>query len=647
MTSSNYKVLTITAVIVILLSMMIVSAPSQAEIFTFNTIDETDNISDNSSWQMNPAIWGDLIVWEDYRDDPRGGWASPGNRDSNIYLYNLSSGETKRLTQDDSSQIRPDIWENYVVWEDYRNGDPDIYMLDLNDGSSEPIRITPEGAQRRPRIHGGRVVWEDYRDHSYGDIYMYDIEGDEVYLISTSEPNSLPIAKRNPDIYGDIIAWSDYRKDRFTSDIYYYDLSLVDEGGEHYFKIDHGYDSPAERAIADDDVHQHSPSVYEDTVVWTERSEGTNNVFMKTIGEEKQAVSTESSSENRPRIFGSRVVFYEMYYEDGKHTYDSIYSYDLIEEEKELVKRVELQEGDLTGVKYARNPVIHSNNIVWEERHPSDHDRLESQYDIYHTSLENEPPEIRWSKLESHTGEDGMELNVTLEEGAFVNVTAEVFDKDGDLEEVYVNSLELGITRQQMEMISKDVFNTQIPIEQKGDFTLQVHAEDLAGNQVSHNVLSLSVVSPPPEVIFIGVGTAEDDLGEHVEFLLEEGNVLYFAIELDREVESVRLVVEDYLPGGADMELSEGRYTRAMPYMEEWTSGNKTAYMEIVDEDGRSFDSQELYIEAVEPEPDDPEENGNIFYIIILIAVIIAAAVILVWKFKPELFKGEEGPRKY
>lgn len=647
MTSSNYKVLTITAVIVILLSMMIVSAPSQAEIFTFNTMDETDNISDNSSWQMNPAIWGDLIVWEDYRDDPRGGWASPGNRDSNIYLYNLSSGETKRLTQDDSSQIRPDIWENYVVWEDYRNGDPDIYMLDLNDGSSEPIRITPEGAQRRPRIHGGRVVWEDYRDHSYGDIYMYDIEGDEVYLISTSEPNSLPIAKRNPDIYGDIIAWSDYRKDRFTSDIYYYDLSLVDEGGEHYFKIDHGYDSPAERAIADDDVHQHSPSVYEDTVVWTERSEGTNNVFMKTIGEEKQAVSTESSSENRPRIFGSRVVFYEMYYEDGKHTYDSIYSYDLIEEEKELVKRVELQEGDLTGVKYARNPVIHSNNIVWEERHPSDHDRLESQYDIYHTSLENEPPEIRWSKLESHTGEDGMELNVTLEEGAFVNVTAEVFDKDGDLEEVYVNSLELGITRQQMEMISKDVFNTQIPIEQKGDFTLQVHAEDLAGNQVSHNVLSLSVVSPPPEVIFIGVGTAEDDLGEHVEFLLEEGNVLYFAIELDREVESVRLVVEDYLPGGADMELSEGRYTRAMPYMEEWTSGNKTAYMEIVDEDGRSFDSQELYIEAVEPEPDDPEENGNIFYIIILIAVIIAAAVILVWKFKPELFKGEEGPRKY
>lgn len=647
MTSSSYKVLTITAVIVILLSMMIVSAPSQAEIFTFNTMDETDNISDNSSWQMNPAIWGDLIVWEDYRDDPRGGWASPGNRDSNIYLYNLSSGETKRLTQDDSSQIRPDIWENYVVWEDYRNGDPDIYMLDLNDGSSEPIRITPEGAQRRPRIHGGRVVWEDYRDHSYGDIYMYDIEGDEVYLISTSEPNSLPIAKRNPDIYGDIIAWSDYRKDRFTSDIYYYDLSLVDEGGEHYFKIDHGYDSPAERAIADDDVHQHSPSVYEDTVVWTERSEGTNNVFMKTIGEEKQAVSTESSSENRPRIFGSRVVFYEMYYEDGKHTYDSIYSYDLIEEEKELVKRVELQEGDLTGVKYARNPVIHSNNIVWEERHPSDHDRLESQYDIYHTSLENEPPEIRWSKLESHTGEDGMELNVTLEEGAFVNVTAEVFDKDGDLEEVYVNSLELGITRQQMEMISKDVFNTQIPIEQKGDFTLQVHAEDLAGNQVSHNVLSLSVVSPPPEVIFIGVGTAEDDLGEHVEFLLEEGNVLYFAIELDREVESVRLVVEDYLPGGADMELSEGRYTRAMPYMEEWTSGNKTAYMEIVDEDGRSFDSQELYIEAVEPEPDDPEENGNIFYIIILIAVIIAAAVILVWKFKPELFKGEEGPRKY
>ncbi len=581
---------------------------------------ENTNLSQNASWQMNPAIWEDLVVWEDYRDDPLGSWATPGNRNSNIYLMNISSGETVRLSQNDSSQVNPDIWENYVVWEDHRNGDPDIYMIDLDDPEDE-IRITDDqGSQKRPKIHGGKIVWEDYRENDFGDIYMYDI------ATGTESPVSTERAIQNsPYIHGDRVVWTDYRNfwageyTQMRADIFVYDISTEEEF-----------------AVAEGDVNQNRPSIYKDTVVWTEYSEGTNNIYMRIIGEEKQIISAESTSEQSPRIYAGRVVFFEV---DRISQYsDSIYVYNILENSKELIAKVDIPEGESPGPTYARNPVIHQNKIVWEERHPSEHPNLSNQYDIYHTTVENEAPDILWSKIETHTGEEGIEVNVTLEEGAYVTVSSEVIDVDSDLDSVYVTSDEMDIDELEMERYNDRYFSVDIPIENKGVFQLTVSAVDRAGNLAYTDNLFLYVQTPLPEIKFAGVGTSMEDLSNEVEFILEEGNTLHFAAEVDEWVESARLVIEEYLPDGANMEQKNDTYVLSVPYQETMTLGNKTAYIEVADEDGRTVQSDELIIRAVEPERVEEPTTG-ILYMVLLIFAILLALVLVIRKFKPELLK--------
>jgi uncharacterized repeat protein (TIGR01451 family) len=43
-------------------------------------------------------------------------------------MYDLSAGQERQITTDPSDQGMPDIYGDKVVWEDYRNGNGDIYL---------------------------------------------------------------------------------------------------------------------------------------------------------------------------------------------------------------------------------------------------------------------------------------------------------------------------------------------------------------------------------------------------------------------------------------------------------------------------------------------------------------------------------------
>jgi TolB protein len=197
-------------------------------IFGYNlSTGETFQIVENVSNQQNPAIHGNIVVWQDDRS---------GNYD--IYGYDLSTGEEFRITEDSSNQGYPAVFGTTIVWEDDRNDNCDIYGVDLSTGKE--FQITRDmNRQSAPCIFENIVLWQDNRGGTW-DIYGFDLSTGMEFTLICKEGDQLW-----PRMYKNIVVWTDHYNDRW--DIYGYDF-LTDEE----FWISGG-----ENAL-----------VYDDTVVW-------------------------------------------------------------------------------------------------------------------------------------------------------------------------------------------------------------------------------------------------------------------------------------------------------------------------------------------------------------------------------------------
>lgn len=238
---------------------------------------EDIQVTTNGSIQWSPAIDGDLIVWEDARN---GNW--------DVYMYDLSSGEEIQITEDGSSQMNPVVsGEGLIVWEDNRNNNWDIYVYDLSSG--EEMQITPNGSdQIAPAIYGNIIVWEDYRNAGQtvydnispqelasldADIYGYDMSTGEEFLVTEDES-----WQGEPAIYGNRIVWTDLRNVEQTSDGS--DNTSQDSG---MFDADiYMYDlsTGEELLITEDGSWQEEPGIYENRIVWTDYRNGNQDIYM-------------------------------------------------------------------------------------------------------------------------------------------------------------------------------------------------------------------------------------------------------------------------------------------------------------------------------------------------------------------------------
>ena len=184
-------------------------------------------ICTDTNAQANPHMFEYFIVWQDNRN---GNW--------DIYGYDLDKGIECAICTADGNQTNPSIGfgsildDLIIAWEDDRNGNSDIYgfkldpaYLDLRIGTEITICTDPF-EQRNPSSMGRYVVWQDNRNGDW-DIYAID------YSAEPGEPNEIVICdeggdQTNPHIeWPWVVVWQDNRNGDW--DIYGLDMEDQNE----------------------------------------------------------------------------------------------------------------------------------------------------------------------------------------------------------------------------------------------------------------------------------------------------------------------------------------------------------------------------------------------------------------------------------
>ena len=200
--------------------------------------------------QSNPAISGDKIVWDDYRN------TAGICRD--IYMYSLDTNTERQITNNPMDQGNPAISGDKIVWGDGRGSNgaqSDIYLYGLATNTERQI-TTNTSNQWNPAISGNKIVWEDDRNSNYNDIYLYDLTTNTERRITNSIGRHY-----NPVISGNKIVWEDDRNGNW--DIYMYDLTTNTEQQVMFSLYDQRY-----------------PRISDNKIIWTDYRNGNEDIYM-------------------------------------------------------------------------------------------------------------------------------------------------------------------------------------------------------------------------------------------------------------------------------------------------------------------------------------------------------------------------------
>lgn len=218
----------------------------------------------SDAWKEMVWIGGDIVVWVDYRNLTL---ATIDSVNSEIYVYNLATSSEIRITNDHGYQEKPFTDGQRVVWIDYSAGYGKVFMYTIS--SNQTREIAPYSAgKNNPRVSGNYIVWEDYRnttsDPKNVDIYMYDLSSDIVKPVCTAQR-----FQGNPYVSGNLIVWEDYRNSDLNpqnADIYLYNIS-----------------ASVERASVTTAGYQGHPTLLNDTLCWLNTSGSVMSLMMRDV----------------------------------------------------------------------------------------------------------------------------------------------------------------------------------------------------------------------------------------------------------------------------------------------------------------------------------------------------------------------------
>lgn len=199
--------------------------------------------------------------------------AVKGGVATDLFLYNVSEDETIRVTQTpDAEDSHVVMSEGRIVWVDWDNDQQDISLYNVVTGDKRRITNDPYG-QSEPDISGQYIVWEDLREaqgrRKGNDIYMYDLKDDSERALSRSQDGT----QKSPAVAGTLVTWTS------GNELYLYDIKR-----EHLIKV-----TEFERRAEEPGIHPYGPNISEGHLVWrgARGLDGKNKVYHLYIGDDR------------------------------------------------------------------------------------------------------------------------------------------------------------------------------------------------------------------------------------------------------------------------------------------------------------------------------------------------------------------------
>jgi TolB protein len=303
-------------------------------------------ICSNPNDQSNPAINGNIVVWQDNR-----------NGSYDIYRNNpadLNDLDGLPVCTADRDQKNPVTNGSVIVWQDTRNsasGYTDIYGFDLTTNTEFPVRVDTNIYQENPAISGRRIVWQDERNGSSNkDIFGFNLDSNSEFQVCTASS-----IQSYPDISGSFVVWQDYRNG-VDMDIYARNIDTGQEfpvctasGTQQYPAISgniivwedyrngnadiYGYNISTAQTfpICTNSAGQYNPAISGDIVVWEDARNGDANrdIYGYKISTATEfSICTVAGNQQRPAVSGNLVVWQD--YRNGNSDIYGAYIPDLV-----------------------------------------------------------------------------------------------------------------------------------------------------------------------------------------------------------------------------------------------------------------------------------------------------------------------------
>ena len=299
-------------------------------------------ITDELQNQYAPRISGNRIVWTDERNDG-----------SDVYMYNILTGQETLLTPEPGLKYEAVISGSKVVYILYKNTSSnkrEVILLDLD--TSQRYNITTvRDSNTIPAITGNIVLWTELDIPTFVNsglvrynLIAYDLQTSQKTTIVTTTS----LGFRSYDAYGNKVVWLDRRYDdpttvRIETDLYVFDLVTGQETRLSPSTFS-SYTTEALTISGNKVVTEESKLLY---------------VYDISTGQRTQLPVTPESPQSLSLggIDGNRIVYYTY-----RNANWDIYMFDLLTNQETAIT---------TEPSSQQRPDISGNTIVWQDRSSS------------------------------------------------------------------------------------------------------------------------------------------------------------------------------------------------------------------------------------------------------------------------------------